>query len=409
MRAATSIGNSCLLPTPRRQVAVNWDYTRAISCCGKDICLCRGKVSVEILSCLALRPARPGLHFGRSSSFDPDLPDFVYAQAREPQRAHDFGLPTWPQTHRIHRNMNRRNFLLQTAAAGLALAAQPLRAAAQPPPIATNTYPWGTFAQRDGGTFTLHTDQALAAIASAGLTGYEPIINTPEELTGLGARLKAHGLEMRSLYVNSSLHDPDAASASIDGVLAIARRATDLGTSVIVTNPSPIRWGGPENKTDAQLLTQAKALDRLGAELRKVGATLAYHNHDAELRLGAREFHHMLTATDPAHVKLCLDAHWIFRGCGNSQVALFDALEHYGNRIVELHLRQSRGGVWTEVFTSEGDIDYARLSAWLKQHGVKPRLVLEQAVETGSPKTLEAVAAHQQGQANARRLFDWMA
>jgi hypothetical protein len=33
---------------------------------------------------------------------------------------------------------------------------------------------------------------------------------------------------------------------------------------------------------------------------------------------------------------------------------------HYGSRVVELHLRQSRHGAWTEVFTAGGDIDYAR-------------------------------------------------
>ena len=305
--------------------------------------------------------------------------------------------------------MNRRSFLLKTAAASFAMAVQPLRAnPASTLHVATNTYPWGTFARRDGETFELHTDQSLAAVSSTGITGYEPIINAPTECEGLGARLKKHGLQMRSLYVNSVLHNEKAAD-SMATVLGIARGATSLGTRIIVTNPSPIRWGGPENKTDAQLRTQAKALDQLGSELRKLGLTLAYHNHDAELRLGAREFHHMLAGTDPANVKLCLDAHWIFRGCGDSQVALFDAVELYGGRIVELHLRQSRGGVWTEVFTSEGDIDYARLSAWLRKNALKPHLVLEQAVETGSPKKLDVVAAHRQGLANVHQLFDWMA
>jgi inosose dehydratase len=304
--------------------------------------------------------------------------------------------------------MNRRTFLLNTTAAGVALAAQPLQAAATRPPISTNTYPWGTFAKREGKSFDLHTDASLAAIASAGIAGYEPIINAPAEFDGLGARLKQHGLQMPSLYVNSSLHDEAGAAGSLASVLAIARRAVELGTRIIVTNPSPIRWGGPENKTDAQLVTQAKALDQLGAGLRKLGLTLAYHNHDAELRLGAREFHHMLTATNQANVKFCLDAHWVFRGCGDSQVALFDALEQHGDRIVELHLRQSRGGAWTEVFTADGDIDYARLGAWLQARKLKPLLTLEQAVEAGSPKTLDAVAAHRQSLANARRLFDWL-
>jgi inosose dehydratase len=306
--------------------------------------------------------------------------------------------------------MNRRAFLASTAVTGLAAAGRASTASGgEALQVATNTYPWGTFASRDGGTFVPHSDEALAAIASAGCAGYEPIINDVEEFEGLGARLRAHGLDMRSVYVNSSLHEESAAVASIEHVLAIVQRAVEIGTRIVVTNPSPIRWGGPENKTDLQIRSQAVALDRLGRELRGIGMTLAYHNHDAELRLGAREFHHMLTATDPANVKFCLDAHWVFRGCGDSQVALFDALEHYGDRIVELHLRQSRGGVWTEVFSADGDVDYTRLSAWLQRHDLRPRLTLEQAVENGSPKTVDAVAAHRQGLAVVKDVFKWMA
>jgi inosose dehydratase len=298
--------------------------------------------------------------------------------------------------------MDRRSFL--ACAATAALASRDSTPAAASSFVATNTYPWTTFAERDGGTFPLHSDAALAAIASAGLNGYEPIVRTPEELDGLGARLASRRLEMRSIYVDTRLHD-SSAEESIDRTLAIARRAFDIGTRIVVTNPSPIRWGGPENKTDAELVAQGRALERLGAALKQLGLTLAYHNHDAELRAGAREFHHMLTATDPEHVKLCLDSHWVFRGSANSQVALFDVLEHYGSRIVELHLRQSRGGVWSEVFAGGGDIDYGRLASWLQQHAVRPHLVLEQAVEAGTPRTLDAVAAHREGLDGVRRVF----
>ena len=240
----------------------------------------------------------------------------------------------------------------------------------------------------------MHSNELLAAIASTGIRGYEPIIQQPSEFKGLGAKLQAHALQMRSLYVNSTLHDESLAKQSVSDVLAIARGAVGLGTKIIVTNPSPVRWGGPENRTDAQLMTQANYLNRLGAELQRLGLTLAYHNHDSELRLGAREFHHMLTGTDPNIVKFCLDAHWVFRGCGNSQIALFDVVEHYGNRVVELHLRQSRDGIWSEVFTAQGDIDYHRLADWLKSRTMKPHLVLEQAVEADSPNTLDAAEAH---------------
>jgi inosose dehydratase len=209
---------------------------------------------------------------------------------------------------------------------------------------------------------------------------------------------------MRSLYVNSVLHERDKAEASIEAVLTIARKAKDLGTEIIVTNPSPLRWGGPENKDDAQLKVQAASLEKLGRRLRELALVLSYHNHDIELRNAAREFHHMMVGTDPAYVSLCLDAHWIYRGAGNSQVALFDVLKLYGPRITELHLRQSKDNIWTEAF-GDGDIDYQAVAKHLLEINVRPHLVLEQAVETGSPKTMSITEAFQKSSQYARQVF----
>ena len=188
-------------------------------------------------------------------------------------------------------------------------------------------------------------------------------------------------------------------------MLAAAGKAQEsLGTRIIVTNPSPIQWGGPENKSDEQLETQAQAMNGLGERLKRMGLILAYHNHDIELRNAAREFHHMMVGTDPENVTLCLDAHWVYRGAGNSQVALFDVVRLYGRRITELHLRQSQDGVWTEAF-GPGDIDYERLAGYLLEIGVKPLLVLEQAVEAGSPNTMQTVEAFRRSTQYVRRVF----
>ncbi len=301
---------------------------------------------------------------------------------------------------------SRRTFLAATCTAGV-LSSQVGKLTAQVAqgtpaakadtahlPIATNTYPWLTFARRDKAVFEPHTVQLLRDIAATGIGGYEPIIESVAELAGLEQRLQAHQLQMHSIYVNSVLHDADRVEESIAQVLEIAAAASGLGTKIVVTNPSPIRWGGPEDKSDAQLTLQAQSLDRLGGELRSRGMELAYHNHDAELRQGAREFHHMLTATDPDNVRFCLDAHWIFRGCGNSQVAVMDALELYHSRVVELHLRQSQAGIWSDVFSMQGDIDYARIFEKLARWQTPPHLVLEQSVETGSPSGRTVVEAH---------------
>lgn len=306
--------------------------------------------------------------------------------------------------------------LSRRAALGVlgALLAQPLvKSAAEEisgaPHIATNVYPWMQFYRREGRTWDADVDAGLAEVARAGCQGFEPIATSPKQVRELGLLLEKHKLQMRSLYVNSSLHAAEEARKSIDAVLAIAEAAKPLGTSIFVINPNPIRWGGPENKTDAQLEEQAKNLDGLGAALRGMGVTLAYHNHDAELRNGAREFHHMLGATAPENVSFCLDAHWIYRGCGDSQVAVFDVMRLYGRRVVELHLRQSQGGIWTEAFASEGDVNYLRLAAELKMLGLRPHLVLEQAVEAKSANTIQAVEAHRQGVAAAARFYAAMA
>ncbi|MEK7996392.1 MAG: sugar phosphate isomerase/epimerase, partial [Planctomycetota bacterium] len=252
--------------------------------------------------------------------------------------------------------------------------------------------------------FNADLDKGLGEVAASGMDGYEPLAGNPQEIDRLGPLLKKHGLEMRSLYVNSVLHERDKAEASIEAVLAIARKAKEIGTEIIVTNPSPIRWGGPENKTDEQLKVQAESLQKLALKLQGMGLVLAYHNHDIELRNAAREFHHMMVGTYPDYVTLCLDAHWIYRGAGNSQVALFDVLKLYGPRITELHLRQSKDGIWTEAF-GDGDIDYEAVAKHLREISVRPHLVLEQAVEAGSPKTMPPVEAFQKSSQYAREVF----
>jgi len=297
-----------------------------------------------------------------------------------------------------------RRTLLKDAALALAASAATTRAAGKLH-VACSSYSWDTFYAREKRSFSASLDDGLADVARSGLNGFEPGINAPEDLVRLTPLLRKHGLEIRSLYVNSALHKPEEIEASISRVLDIARKAKGAaGTQIIVTNPSPIRWGGPEDKDDSQLKTQAAALDRLGSALRPLGLTLAYHNHDIELRKSAREFHHMMLATNPKNVTLCLDAHWVYRGCGNSSVALFDVVKLYGARISELHLRQSVANVWSETF-GEGDIDYPALAAALHKLKLQPHLVLEQAPEKGTPQTIGPVEIHRLSRQYVDRVF----
>jgi len=260
------------------------------------------------------------------------------------------------------------------------------------------------FYQREGKNLSELLDAALSEMKRAGVDGFEPTLESPRDVDALMPSLERHRLEMRSFYVNSTLHEAEQVTRSLDQIMAVAEAAKRAGVRIVVTNPSPIRWGGSENKDDGQLECQAEAMNRLGRALKGLGLQLAYHNHDIELRQAAREFHHMMVGTDPDLVGLCLDAHWIYRGSGNSSVALFDVVKLYASRVCELHLRQSRDHLWTESL-GEGDIDYPKLVAALAAVGARPHLVLEQAVESGTPHTMDAEAAHRATVAYVRRVF----
>jgi inosose dehydratase len=300
----------------------------------------------------------------------------------------------------------RRQFLQTVAgASAAALLTSAVPAPAYPYPIACNSYNWTTFYRRQKKNWGDDLDACIADLAQTGIKAYEPGLNGAEDVRKLAPILKKYQIGLPSVYVNSVLHKTDEAEKSIASVLATADEVCQLGTKIMVTNPTPIRWGGSEVKSDAELQVQAKSLDRLGAELRKKGITLAYHTHDVELKAGAREFHHMLLNTSPQHVSFCFDVHWVYRGSDNSQLAVFDVLKLYGKRIVELHIRQSVGGVWAETFTGNGDIDYARLVREIKALNLRPHLVIEQCIEDKSPNTMNGVEAHVKDLAAIQAVF----
>lgn len=260
-------------------------------------------------------------------------------------------------------------------------------------PISSNSYNWATFYSREGKDWGTNWDESINEYAKSGIRAFEPGLTTVEDAKLLIKALKKHKISMPSVYVNSILHKNEDADKSIADIIKLADLVKAYGTKIIVTNPTPIKWGGPEIKSDEELKIQAKSLDLLGSILRKKGLVLAYHTHDVELRAGAREFHHMLQNTLPENMSFCMDVHWVYRGSADSQVAVFDILKMYGSRIVELHLRQSLNGIWTETF-GVGDIDYIRFAKDLNRMNIRPHLVIEQCIETKTTNTMTCIEAH---------------
>jgi len=299
---------------------------------------------------------------------------------------------------------SRRKFLATVGSASVLpfLAASNKKGLALP--ISCNTYNWLTFYRREGKEWWQDPEACAKEFLQTGLTAIEPSFTSVEQAAQMIAVFRKYNIQLPSIYVNSLLHKAEESSKSIETVLSIAREVKKYNTRIIVTNPSPLKWGGTEAKSDAELLEQSANMERLGEELRKMDLILAYHTHDTEMLAGAREFHHMLQNTSASNVSFCFDVHWMYRGSQNSTVAVFNTLKMYGNRVVELHLRQSVNGIWSETFR-EGDIDYVKFAADLEKQKVRPHLVIEQCVEDKSPNTMNAVEAHKIDLAEVRKIF----
>ncbi|MEM1026725.1 MAG: TIM barrel protein [Planctomycetota bacterium] len=257
--------------------------------------------------------------------------------------------------------------------------------------VGTQMYPWTQYRQREGRSLNDTLAEAFDQAREAGLTAWEHTASKAEDIAPFKQLADQHGLAMPSVYTGSELHETKDVDAELDRLEALAKACVDADIKLLVTNPNPISWAGQENKSDAQLRTQARALAELVERCESHGATLAYHVHSPEFRAGAREFHHMMLAVP--EMKLCLDTHWLFQGCEYSNVALMDLMRRYADRTVSLHLRQSQNHVWVQTMT-EGDLDYAPVFKQLSELNFEGPIFLELALDEATDVTLDVVEAH---------------
>lgn len=265
----------------------------------------------------------------------------------------------------------------------------------QPSPAAVQLYIFGEAAREPGEKF----EGVLETVKSAGFSnvqGWLDLFDSEEEAGRLQATLSKFGLRMPAAYSGGAMHTEEAAEATLALILRRAAIAKRHGLEILVMNPDPI---GRE-KTDEELAIQSRYLNNLGAGLRDLGLRLAVHQHDPEMKSEAREWRHILQNTDDDKVFFCLDLHWVYRGGQDPYRLLLDA----GQRTIDLHLRNSVDGVWSQDL-GEGDIDYARVSEILKAVGYEGYYTVELAYEEGT-KTTRALGANlQQSREFVKRTF----
>ena len=238
----------------------------------------------------------------------------------------------------------------------------------------------------------------LALVAEAGFSNIEGNLDfcATDESTGtLDERLKALGLGLAGLYAGGALHEEDAAR-DVATILDQAPRAKALGCPGVTCNPNPI---GRE-KTDAELANQAAALNDIGAGLAELGLFFGVHTHAPEMSHNAREFRYNLDRTNPQHVGLCADFHWMYRGGGNP----YSLTEQYASRINSTHLRNSEEAVWSEAFGA-GDVDYALIREMLDGVAYEGPLTVELALEPRTPRTREPLECLKASREYLREVF----
>jgi inosose dehydratase len=292
--------------------------------------------------------------------------------------------------------VSRRDFLAVTATGVAACYLPSLSAAEAKGVVGSSIYGWGQYAQRENRA--LDTGEVISALRDAGYDYLESFMNVdkPDENGKFAEQLKAKGLRPVSMYTGARVHEAGKASESVKKVLSAARVCKDAGFQVISCNADPI---GRE-KTDEELKTQAAALQELGEGLNALGLRLGIHHHMPEMANHGREFHSNFDQTRPEEVGFCYDVHWVWKG----GVPPAEALKAYGNRVVTWHLRQSRNGIWWEDLDT-GDVDYAAVAAYAKEHSLPRRFTVELAIENGTKITRSVVENHRRSREFVRRVF----
>jgi inosose dehydratase len=276
------------------------------------------------------------------------------------------------------------------------LAAQSERPAAQKTLVGSNIYGWTQYAQRD--KKKLDVEEVMSALRDAGYDYLEGSMNAdqPEEVAKLAEQFRAKGLQPVSIYTGARVHEADKAGAVVAKILTAAKVCQQAGFQVISCNADPI---GRE-KTDEELKTQVAALSELGEGLNALGLKLGVHHHLPEMANHAREFHYTFDHTKPQVVGFCYDVHWVWKG----GVMPLDALKQYGDRVVTWHIRQSRDGVWWEDLDT-GDVDYAAVAEYARDHKLPRRFTVELALEGGTKITRSVVENHRRSREFVKRVF----
>jgi inosose dehydratase len=196
-----------------------------------------------------------------------------------------------------------------------------------------------------------HLLQDIEILARLGYQGFETSLTSVSPQSGRASvcrrDFESRHIQFVSAHASGVLYDQDKVASELEGLERAAEYTAQMGASHLIVSAPDVPH--PDGKLDLQAVhTKTKALNRLGAAVKKDGLKLCYHNHQPEFRDKPSQMSYLLKETDPGLVSLCLDVGHCY---GLIDPAAFTA-EHY-RRIAIFHLRDETRAVTGEVVDTE--------------------------------------------------------
>jgi sugar phosphate isomerase/epimerase len=272
------------------------------------------------------------------------------------------GLPAIRSRLRIM--LTRRTFLEQTAALASASLILPLQTKPR--------YKMGLQLFTMRAAMTRDAAGALQRIAALGYEELETYGFDPQALGYYGMPAKAFAERLRELKLTTPSGHYDLnrfAGAPVADLTAYVARCIEGAHAL---GQSYITWPlvDEEFRTIDKLKVIAERLNTIGAQIKKAGLQLAYHNHDFEFvdQNGQIGYDVILKETDPALVKLQMDLYWIAHG---SKLTPHEWFVKQPGRYVMWHVKDMHKVSRDYTELGNGSIDFTKIWPDTKLAGMK--------------------------------------
>jgi len=196
----------------------------------------------------------------------------------------------------------------------------------------------------------------IRAVREAGYDGMETGFQRldPGSADLYAGLLKKYGLRLAALHVSADYRDAEGFAFQMRNLPATAAFAKKLGCANIFTSGSM-----PFGEVDYFLV--AERLNALGAEYRRAGLALSYHNHDWEIKNNLFGLYTIHENTDAENLSFVPDVGWVTRGGADPRAVL----SKLSGRISNLHFKEfTAGGGFAELGT--GVVNFRNVCEFLK-------------------------------------------